>query len=104
MSYGACCLKSIYNLLKLPASQTRQALSFIEDVPAATAIPDRSLASAEVIQITGRSFRLHGHQAKNYPAMAEEESEESGSKPPTSKTSQTRTPGPAEKTTRKSSK
>lgn len=32
----------------------------IGDVPAATAIPDRFLESAEVIQITGRSFRLHG--------------------------------------------
>jgi hypothetical protein len=104
VSYGACCLKSIYNLLKLPASQTRQALSFIEDVPAATAIPDRFLESAEVIQITGRSFRLHGHQADKYSAMPEEESEDSGSKPATSKTGQTRTPGPVEKTNRKSSK
>jgi hypothetical protein len=104
VSYGACCLESICNLLKRPASKTQEALSFIEDVPAATAIPDRTLESAEAIQITGGSFRLHGHQAKNYPAMAEEESEESGSKPPTSKTSQTRTPDPAEKTTRKSSK
>jgi len=35
----------------------------IGDVPAATAILDRFLESAEVIQITGRSFRLRGHQA-----------------------------------------
>jgi hypothetical protein len=74
------------------------------DVPAATAIPDRCLESAEVIQITGRSFRLHGHQADKYSAMPEEESEESGSKPATSKTGQTRTPGPVGKTNRKSSK
>ena len=33
----------------------------IGDVPAATAILDRFLESAEVIQITGRSFRLRGH-------------------------------------------
>ena len=76
----------------------------IGDVPAATAILDRFLESAEVIQITGRSFRLHGHQADKNSAMPEEESEESGSKPATSKTGQTRTPGPVEKTTRKLNK
>jgi DNA replication protein DnaC len=76
----------------------------IGDVPAATAILDRFLESAEVIQITGRSFRLHGHQADKNTAVSEEQPEESDSKPATSKTGQTRTPGQVEKTTRKPSK
>ena len=76
----------------------------IGDVPAATAILDRFLESAEVIQITGRSFRLRGHQADKNEGVSEEQPEESDSKPATSKTGQTRTPGQAEKTTRKPSK
>ena len=35
----------------------------IGDVPAATAILDRFLQDAEVIQITGRSYRLRGKSA-----------------------------------------
>ena len=73
----------------------------IGDVPAATAILDRFLESAEVIQITGRSFRLRGHQADKTPVASEEQPEETCSKPATFKTSQTRTPGPAEKNTGK---
>lgn len=36
----------------------------IGDVPAATAILDRLLESAEVIQISGKSYRLCGRTAK----------------------------------------
>jgi len=32
----------------------------IGDVPAATAILDRLLSNAEIIQITGKSYRLRG--------------------------------------------
>ena len=35
----------------------------IGDVPAATAILDRFLQNAELIQITGRSYRLRGRTA-----------------------------------------
>ena len=45
---------------------------------------------------TGRSG-VQGHQADKYSAMPEEESEESGSKPATSKADQACTPGPVEK-------
>ena len=60
----------------------------IGDVPAATAILDRFLQDAELIQITGRSYRLHGRGADT--------TEETLSpKPPgKSKPSQTRKPGP----------
>ena len=60
----------------------------IGDVPAATAILDRFLQDAELIQITGRSFRLRGRSAENGPAPT-------SAKPATmkSKTSQTRKPG-----------
>ena len=47
----------------------------IGDVPAATAILDRFLESAEVIQINGRSFRLHGHQAYKNDVISEEVAE-----------------------------
>ena len=41
----------------------------IGDVPAATAILDRFLADAELIQITGRSYRLKGKStAESKPA------------------------------------
>ena len=76
----------------------------IGDVPAATAILDRFLESAEVIQITGRSFRLRGHQADKNEGVSVEQPEESDSKPATSKTGQTRTPGQAEKNSRKPNK
>jgi len=36
----------------------------IGDVPAATAILDRFLQDAELIQITGRSYRLKGNHAE----------------------------------------
>ena len=72
----------------------------IGDVPAATAILDRFLESAEVIQITGRSFRLRGHQSDKNNALPGE----SDSKPATSKTGQTRAPGHVEKNSRKPSK
>jgi DNA replication protein DnaC len=40
----------------------------IGDVPAATAILDRFLHNAEVIAITGRSYRLRNHAAEQQPA------------------------------------
>jgi transposase len=45
VSYGACRLKSIRNLLKRPASQTQQALSFIEEHPIIRPLSDYSLES-----------------------------------------------------------
>ncbi len=71
----------------------------IGDVPAATAILDRFLQDAELIQITGRSFRLRGRQADN-------SNENSVSSPSgdSSKTGQTRAPGRAGKSTKKTSK
>jgi len=74
----------------------------IGDVPSATAILDRFLQSAEVVQITGRSFRLRGRRADNTSDQAtvdEAETElknefETGQ----SKTGQTRPPGRPKKT------
>lgn len=43
----------------------------VGDVPAATAILDRFLHHAEVITITGRSYRLKGKPAKSDPAASE---------------------------------
>jgi DNA replication protein DnaC len=43
----------------------------VGDVPAATAILDRFLHHAEVITITGRSYRLKGKPAKGDPAASE---------------------------------
>lgn len=40
----------------------------IGDVPAATAILDRLLASAEVLQITGKSYRLRAKGNGEKPA------------------------------------
>ena len=45
VSYGACRLKSIRNLLKRPASQTQQALSFIEEHPIIRPLSDYSVES-----------------------------------------------------------
>nr|WRX36707.1 hypothetical protein [uncultured bacterium] len=57
----------------------------IGDVPSATAILDRFLSDAEVIQITGNSYRLRGRHADKSTGPAS---------PPKSKTGQTRKPGP----------
>ena len=65
----------------------------IGDVPAATAILDRFLSRAEVIEITGDSYRLRG--AKADKSM-------SGTSLPRSKTGQTRNPGPSAENTPKS--
>lgn len=72
----------------------------IGDVPSATAILDRFLQSAELVQITGRSFRLRGRQAdtKGAPAASD------GPKTSQSKTGQTRTPGRAARNSKKTSK
>lgn len=73
----------------------------IGDVPAATAILDRFLQDAELIQITGRSYRLRGQTGEENPNSAYE-----ANQPPpkagqtakeTSKSGQTRTPAPATK-------
>lgn len=77
----------------------------IGDVPSATAILDRFLQSAEVIQITGRSFRLRGRQADKKGDQADvDEAEtqlENELKTGQSKTGQTRPPGRPKKTTKK---
>ena len=67
----------------------------IGDVPSATAILDRFLQSAEVIQITGRSFRLRGRKADEQSAEPVAEELDSEPKAGHSKTGQTRplTPG-----------
>lgn len=36
---------------------------FLGDVPAATAILDRFLAHAEILQLQGKSYRLHQRRA-----------------------------------------
>ena len=77
----------------------------IGDVPAATAILDRFLQNAELIQITGRSYRLRGRQADTQSRPAE--STESDSAEPanrSSKTGQTRKPGRNKKNTKNTSK
>jgi len=75
----------------------------IGDVPAATAILDRFLQDAELIQITGKSYRLRGRTADTSkdqnaakpatPTSAEPATEES-------KPGQTRKPGRAKKLTK----
>jgi len=42
----------------------------IGDVPAATAILDRLLANAEILEITGKSYRLSGKGADNKPSAS----------------------------------
>jgi DNA replication protein DnaC len=74
----------------------------IGDVPAATAILDRFLQDAEIIQITGRSYRLRGRTADNTTTGTEASTTaEDLEKPDEIKTGQTRKPGPAEKRTSK---
>src|SRR6056297_572363 len=73
----------------------------IGDVPSATAILDRFLQSAEVIQITGRSFRLRGHRADEQTREPVAEDADSELKTSQSKTGQTRAPGRPEKTSKK---
>ena len=76
----------------------------IGDVPSATAILDRFLQSAEVIQITGRSFRLRGRRADEQDTDCVSEQPGTESKTGQSKTGQTRPPGPTKNTTKKPSK
>jgi len=73
----------------------------IGDVPSATAILDRFLQSAEVIQITGRSFRLRGRRADEQNTDRASDEPETESKTGQSKTGQTRPPGRTKKTTKK---
>jgi DNA replication protein DnaC len=71
----------------------------IGDVPAATAILDRFLQDAELIQITGRSYRLRGRNADNQESSK-------AAKPANSKfkSGQTRKPGQTSKSTKNSVK
>jgi len=72
----------------------------IGDVPAATAILDRFLQDAELIQITGRSYRLRGR-------TADTKVNSKSAKPATgrkAKTSQTRAPARTKKTTKTAGK
>jgi hypothetical protein len=71
----------------------------IGDVPAATAILDRFLQDAELIQITGRSYRLRGRSA-------DKNEDQSSAKPATgkSKSGQTRAPAQAAKSSNKPTK
>jgi DNA replication protein DnaC len=64
----------------------------IGDVPAATAILDRFLQDAELIQITGRSYRLRGRTADN-----NEDSKPAEPAKSKSKSGQTRKPAPTTK-------
>jgi DNA replication protein DnaC len=77
----------------------------IGDVPSATAILDRFLQSAEVVQITGRSYRLRGRHAdkqSNEPVGEEPENEfDPESKTGQSKSGQTRAPGRPRRATKK---
>ena len=74
----------------------------IDDVPAATAILDRFLQDAELIQITGRSYRLRGRSADTTTQKTRPEP----ARPATgkSKTGQTRKPGRATRPEKNSSK
>ena len=63
----------------------------IGDVPAATAILDRFLQDAEVIQITGRSYRLSGKSADEKKASSKPAKPANGK----SKSGQTRKPAQA---------
>jgi len=74
------------------------------DVPSATAILDRFLQCAEVIQITGRSFRLRGHRADEQNTDRVSEEPETESKTGQSKTGQTRPPGRTKNTPKKPTK
>jgi DNA replication protein DnaC len=79
----------------------------IGDVPAATAILDRFLQDAELIQITGKSYRLRGRTADTSQGKPSAEPAKPASAEPASdhsKTGQTRTPGKTKKPTRKNGK
>jgi DNA replication protein DnaC len=67
----------------------------IGDVPAATAILDRFLQDAEVIQITGRSYRLRGKSADEKQAANRAKSKPGKPANRTSKSGQTRKPAQA---------
>jgi DNA replication protein DnaC len=73
----------------------------IGDVPSATAILDRFLQSAEVIQITGRSFRMRGRRADEQNTDRASDEPETESKTGQFKTGQTRPPGRTKNTTKK---
>jgi len=89
----------------------------IGDVPAATAILDRFLQDAELIQITGKSYRLRGRSADTSKDNAAEPAKPTSAAPandgssksakPTktkSKTSQTRKPGNVKNTAKTAAK
>lgn len=76
----------------------------IDDVPAATAILDRFLQDAELILITGRSYRLRGRTADTKGSSSLADSKPASSATGEPKTGQTRKPGRATKPTKNSSK
>jgi DNA replication protein DnaC len=51
------------------------------DVPAATAILDRFLHHAEIVQITGKSYRLKDRAARTSPSMLKPTANPSAKKP-----------------------
>jgi hypothetical protein len=83
----------------LPQQVESLILRPLKRVAAATAILDRFLQDAELIQITGKSYRLRSRVAdtSQQPTPAEPANEPS-------KTGQTRTPGKTKKSTRKNGK
>lgn len=87
----------------------------IGDVPAATAILDRFLQDAELIQITGKSYRLRGRGADTSKGAtsaepdeltADEPAERTSAEPANgeSKTGQTRKPGQSKKSPKNTGK
>lgn len=79
----------------------------IGDVPAATAILDRFLQDAELIQITGKSYRLRGRAADTSPGPnSGEPAKPESARPATEdfKTGQTRAPGRPKTSTNTSGK
>lgn len=77
----------------------------IGDVPAATAILDRFLQDAELIQVTGRSYRLRGRQTDKESRFADPtESDSAEPANSSSKTGQTRKPARNTKATKNASK
>ena len=47
---------------------TQNSSVFLGDVPATTAILDRFLAHAEIVQLQGKSYRLHQRRTSDEPA------------------------------------
>lgn len=70
----------------------------IGDVPSATAILDRFLHHADVIAISGRSYRLRNQAGKDAPAESGDENESKPAIPPTGSSGKKRAKSPPNKT------